>query len=42
MINDANAALLEELTVGSAKGMQNAVMITIGTGIGGAISINGR
>ena len=42
MINDANAALLAELIVGSAKGMQNAVMITIGTGIGGAIAINGK
>ena len=42
MINDANAALLAEFIVGSAKGMQNAVMITIGTGIGGAIAINGK
>lgn len=42
VINDANAALLAELIVGSAKGMQNAVMITIGTGIGGAIAINGK
>ena len=42
VINDANAALLAELTVGAAKGMQNAVMITIGTGIGGGIAVNGK
>ena len=42
VINDANAALLAELRVGSAKGKENAVMITIGTGIGGAIAVNGK
>ena len=42
VINDANAALLAELRVGSARGKENAVMITIGTGIGGGIAVNGK
>ncbi len=42
VINDANAALMAELTVGSAKGKQNAVMITIGTGIGGGVAVDGK
>ncbi len=40
--NDANAAALGELWQGSAKGCLNAVMITLGTGIGGGVVINGR
>lgn len=42
VVNDANAALLAEIKCGAAVGYENAVMITIGTGIGGAIAINGR
>ena len=40
--NDANAAALGEFLVGSAKGSKNAVAITLGTGVGGGIIINGR
>ncbi len=35
--NDANMALLAEARLGGAKGKQHAIMLTIGTGIGGAI-----
>jgi glucokinase len=35
--NDATMALLGEVAHGAAKGMQNVVLLTIGTGIGGAI-----
>ena len=40
--NDVNLALLAEVRVGSARGARNAVMLTLGTGIGGAIVIDGR
>ena len=40
--NDANAAALGETTYGAANGVQNVVMITLGTGIGGGIVVNGR
>ncbi len=40
--NDANMALLAEAKLGAAKGKRHAVMLTIGTGIGGAILDNGR
>ena len=42
VINDANAALMAELKFGAAVGFKDVVMITIGTGIGGAIAINGK
>ena len=42
MTNDANAAALGEAKFGSAKNEQNVVMITLGTGIGGGIIINGK
>lgn len=42
VINDANAALLAELSAGAGMGVQDVVMITIGTGIGGGISIGGN
>lgn len=40
--NDARMALLGERHVGSAKGIDNLVMITLGTGIGGAAMIEGK
>ncbi len=40
--NDANAAALGEVAAGAAKGASSAVMITLGTGVGGGIVIDGR
>lgn len=40
--NDANAAALGEYLAGSAKGTRNAVAITLGTGVGGGIIIDGK
>ena len=40
--NDANAAALGEALAGSAKNAKTAVMITLGTGVGGGIIIDGR
>ena len=40
--NDANAAALGEALTGSAKGAKTAVMITLGTGVGGGIILNGK
>lgn len=40
--NDANAAALAESKVGAAKGVKNCVMVTLGTGVGGGIIIDGR
>lgn len=42
VINDANAAVLGELFLGRAKGYKNVVMITVGTGVGGGIVVNGE
>ena len=42
VINDAVAALMAEATFGSAQGMKHVVMITLGTGVGGAILIDGK
>lgn len=39
--NDANAAAYGEFVAGAAKGSKNAVVITLGTGVGGGIIING-
>ena len=40
--NDANAALLGEAFAGAAKGKKSAVMLTLGTGVGGAVLIDGK
>lgn len=40
--NDAHAALIGEKWIGCAKNVQNAVLIAIGTGIGGAFLMDGR
>lgn len=40
--NDANCAALGELYFGAAKNCRNLVMITLGTGVGGGIILNGR
>lgn len=40
--NDANAALLAEMWVGAGTGKSNIVMLTLGTGVGGAILSGGR
>ncbi len=40
--NDANAALLGELWKGRAQGKKNVILLTLGTGIGGAAIINGQ
>ncbi len=41
-INDAQAALIGEVNFGSARGCRNAILVTLGTGIGGAIMIEGE
>lgn len=40
--NDANAAAVGEMKYGAAKGMKNFIMITLGTGVGSGIIINGE
>jgi glucokinase len=40
--NDANVAALAEQLFGAARGARNAVMLTIGTGIGGGLILNGE
>ncbi|MBO4447756.1 MAG: ROK family protein [Bacteroidales bacterium] len=40
--NDANAAALGEMTYGAAKGMKDFIMITLGTGVGSGIVIDGK
>ena len=42
MTNDANAAALGEMEYGVAKGMNNFIMITLGTGVGSGIVLNGH
>ncbi len=40
--NDASMALLAEARMGSAKGISNVILLTIGTGIGGALMAGGK
>lgn len=40
--NDANVAALGEMWQGGAKGYKNVVMVTLGTGVGGGIIIDGK
>lgn len=40
--NDANCAVIGETIAGAAKGKKNVVMLTLGTGVGGGIIINGK
>ena len=40
--NDANVAALGEIWMGAAKGAKNAVMATLGTGVGGGVVVNGK
>lgn len=40
--NDANAAAVGEMTYGAARGMKNFIMITLGTGVGSGIIVNGQ
>ena len=40
--NDANAAALGEMTYGAAQGMKDFIEITLGTGVGSGIVINGQ
>ncbi len=42
VLNDANAAALGECFIGRAAGLKDVVMLTLGTGVGGGIVIDGR
>lgn len=42
MTNDANAAAMGEMAYGVAKGMKNFIMITLGTGVGSGIVVDGK
>src|SRR6266581_50719 len=42
VLNDAHAALLGEAWVGAARGFENVIMLTLGTGVGGAAMVDGR
>ncbi len=42
LTNDANAAAIGEMTYGAARGLRNFIMITLGTGVGSGIVINGQ
>lgn len=42
LINDAQAALVGEANYGAAKGCRNAILVTLGTGIGGGVLIDGK
>ena len=40
--NDANVAALGEMWLGAGKGQQNMIMVTLGTGVGGGIIVDGK
>lgn len=40
--NDANAAAMGEAIAGSGKGVESFVMVTLGTGVGGGVVLNGK
>ncbi|RHJ93069.1 ROK family protein [Parabacteroides bouchesdurhonensis] len=42
LTNDANAAAIGEMTYGAARGMKDFIVITLGTGVGSGIVINGN
>lgn len=42
VLNDAHAALLGEVWQGAARGSRNVVLLTLGTGVGGAAMVDGR
>ncbi len=42
VLNDAHAALMAESSFGAGKGLKNLVLLTLGTGVGGGILIDGK
>jgi len=42
LTNDANAAAFGEMTYGAARGMKDFIVITLGTGVGSGIVVNGQ
>lgn len=42
LTNDANAAAIGEMTYGAARGLKDFIMITLGTGVGSGIVVNGQ
>ena len=42
LTNDANAAAIGEMTYGVARGLKNFIVITLGTGVGSGIVVNGQ
>jgi glucokinase len=42
VLNDAHAAMLGEVWLGAAQGVKNMILLTLGTGVGGAILCDGR
>ena len=42
VLNDAHAALLGEVWLGAARGLRNVILVTLGTGVGGAAMVDGH
>lgn len=42
VLNDAQAALLGEVWLGAARGFENVILLTLGTGVGGAAMVDGH